>query len=453
MSQEFGHGFWDGITGLVTQPILGAKKEGGAGFVKGIGRGIAGVVVKPGAGIYGLPGYAMKGIYKEVQRHFGKSVDNYIIAARTAQGWEMFLQIDKDEQMQIVHRYLRLMEEVKRKKIVGEDSVEAVQDFIEHRKEKRREKWARFSAKKEQISGEFKDKGKKWGGKVDRWQDHVHPNRTNSLASSVSRHPSTGGKSTSELVSPEHRQELADTSLGRGLAVHERPLPERSASTGGLRHTATAPHEQTYYYDSDDEDYKHDVAFEKALQDSIKQTSQGDADEDRQIDQAIRASIAHLQRTITNRGDSSSAAQDDEADDEQLKLAIAESLKGLDGGPSSAQETGVLRPPAIPPKSPRRSRSPFQHEAIAGAAQQVNTSEPGGSSLVADAHTAADAQDHDEDLKKALAESQKMGEDDAKAKREEEIVLEYVKKQSLLEENYRKGVSGQGGEGSSSGTQ
>jgi hypothetical protein len=446
-------GFWDGITGLVTQPIMGAKKEGGAGFVKGIGRGIAGVVVKPGAGIYGLPGYAMKGIYKEVQRHFGKSVENYIIAARTAQGWEMFLQIDRDEQTRIVHRYLRLMEEVKRKKVVGGDSVEAVTEFIEQRKEKRREKWAKFAAKKEQISGEFRDKGKKWGEKVDRWQDQVHPGRTSSISSSlIGKHASTSGRSTSELVSPEHRAELADTKLGQGLTVHERPLPERSASTGELRHTGTAPHEQTYYHDSDDEDYRHDAAFEKALQDSIKQTSHGDANEDRDIDRAIRASIAHLQRTMPGSGEAP-AAHDDDADEEQLKLAIAESLKGMDAGPSntSEQETGTLQPPAIPPKSPRRSRSPFQHAAIDGAAEQIPISEPGGTSLVADAHTAAAShEENDEDLKRALAESQKLGEDEEKAKREEEIVLEYVKKQSLLEANYRRSVGGQGGEGSAS---
>ena len=122
---------WDGITGLVTQPIAGAKKEGGAGFVKGFGRGIAGIVVKPGAGFYSLPGYAMKGIYKEVQRRYGKSVENYIIAARTAQGWEMFLQIDKDEQTAIVHRYLQLMEEVRRKRAVDMDSLEIEVDVNE----------------------------------------------------------------------------------------------------------------------------------------------------------------------------------------------------------------------------------------------------------------------------------------------------------------------------------
>lgn len=48
--KELGFGFYDGITGLVTQPIRGAEKDGAAGLVKGIGKGVAGLIVKPGAG-------------------------------------------------------------------------------------------------------------------------------------------------------------------------------------------------------------------------------------------------------------------------------------------------------------------------------------------------------------------------------------------------------------------
>lgn len=43
---------FDGITGLVTQPLRGAEKEGAAGLIKGIGKGIGGLILKPGAGGY-----------------------------------------------------------------------------------------------------------------------------------------------------------------------------------------------------------------------------------------------------------------------------------------------------------------------------------------------------------------------------------------------------------------
>ena len=50
--KEFGYGFYDGISGLITQPLKGAEKEGAAGLIKGIGKGIGGLILKPGAGKY-----------------------------------------------------------------------------------------------------------------------------------------------------------------------------------------------------------------------------------------------------------------------------------------------------------------------------------------------------------------------------------------------------------------
>lgn len=48
--KEFGFGLYDGITGLVTQPYKGAEKEGARGLIKGFGKGIGGLILKPQAG-------------------------------------------------------------------------------------------------------------------------------------------------------------------------------------------------------------------------------------------------------------------------------------------------------------------------------------------------------------------------------------------------------------------
>lgn len=48
--KEFGYGLFDGISGLVTQPLKGAEKEGAGGLVKGFGKGIGGLITKPAAG-------------------------------------------------------------------------------------------------------------------------------------------------------------------------------------------------------------------------------------------------------------------------------------------------------------------------------------------------------------------------------------------------------------------
>ena len=48
--KELGLGFYDGVSGLATQPIRGAQKEGGVGLIKGMGKGIGGLILKPAAG-------------------------------------------------------------------------------------------------------------------------------------------------------------------------------------------------------------------------------------------------------------------------------------------------------------------------------------------------------------------------------------------------------------------
>lgn len=50
--KEFGFGLFDGVTGLVTQPLKGAEKDGANGLIKGFGKGIGGLMLKPVAGEY-----------------------------------------------------------------------------------------------------------------------------------------------------------------------------------------------------------------------------------------------------------------------------------------------------------------------------------------------------------------------------------------------------------------
>lgn len=110
----------------------GAKKHGVAGLIKGFGKGVAGVVLKPGAGklaspavldsetdqeaIWGLPGYTFMGIYKELQKHFGSSVQNYIAAARTVQGHEDWKLSDHHERQEVIRRWHDIQSELSAEK-------------------------------------------------------------------------------------------------------------------------------------------------------------------------------------------------------------------------------------------------------------------------------------------------------------------------------------------------
>ncbi|MCJ1462396.1 hypothetical protein MMC07_000997 [Pseudocyphellaria aurata] len=104
-SKEFGLGFYDGISGLVTQPVQGAKKDGVLGSLKGFGKGLGGAVLKPGAAVFGVPGYLFQGIYKEVQNHLGADVQSYIIAARCTQGIEAWQRSTPDQRRDVIDRW------------------------------------------------------------------------------------------------------------------------------------------------------------------------------------------------------------------------------------------------------------------------------------------------------------------------------------------------------------
>jgi vacuolar protein sorting-associated protein 13A/C len=83
-AKDFGKGVVRGFTGVVTEPIKGAQREGVAGFMKGIGIGMVGVAVKPTVGMLDMATQTAKGIintatYFEAKtrrarppRHFGQ---------------------------------------------------------------------------------------------------------------------------------------------------------------------------------------------------------------------------------------------------------------------------------------------------------------------------------------------------------------------------------------------
>ena len=51
-----------GITGMISEPIKGAKKDGLKGIGKGIGKGLVGLVFKPMAGSFDLVTYTARGM-------------------------------------------------------------------------------------------------------------------------------------------------------------------------------------------------------------------------------------------------------------------------------------------------------------------------------------------------------------------------------------------------------
>jgi hypothetical protein len=61
-SKRLGRGLFEGVTGVVGQPVKGLRKGGAAGALKGLGKGLVGLVIKPAAGFVDMVAYTSEGI-------------------------------------------------------------------------------------------------------------------------------------------------------------------------------------------------------------------------------------------------------------------------------------------------------------------------------------------------------------------------------------------------------
>lgn len=71
---EFCFGIYDGVTGIVTQPLNGVRYAQGAGakfgsFWTGLGKGIGGAALKPTSAFISTPAFFGQGLRKEIRRH------------------------------------------------------------------------------------------------------------------------------------------------------------------------------------------------------------------------------------------------------------------------------------------------------------------------------------------------------------------------------------------------
>jgi len=102
---EFALGLYDGVTGIVTLPYRGAKKEGVVGFGKGVGQGLGGLVLKSGAAGFGLLGYTLKGIERQVEKRHDRGLKAKILAVRMKEGVTEYGRTSQEEKEEILKRW------------------------------------------------------------------------------------------------------------------------------------------------------------------------------------------------------------------------------------------------------------------------------------------------------------------------------------------------------------
>lgn len=309
------------------------------------------------------------GIHKEVRKLFGTSTLNYIISARTAQGYDHWKASTQEERLDIISRW------------------------NEHKSE--------LQSERQRVLEEGPE-GQETG--------HLSPRgflQTRHLSFDERKKLHEDRRIKREQVrSKTYGEHATKCPFCRRAAPHKHnDLPLDDAETSTIS-TADVDHED----------------FEQAIKASVAATSRGNPEEDLMIERAIRASVRELQRP------EGSALSKQEALDRAIKASVAEAASERAHGPKDGTY-GTLSPSdpeftAILEKSLQASLHDSLHTTNTEKFPQID---PGT--------------DDDEEVKRALEASKVSHEEHlSRTKTEEEVVMEYVKRQSLVEEAHKKAI-------------
>ncbi|KAK0618056.1 hypothetical protein B0T17DRAFT_495243 [Bombardia bombarda] len=401
--KEFGLGFFDGVSGLVTQPVRGAEKEGAAGLLKGIGKGIGGLVLKPAAGIWSIPAYTMQGVHAEVRNLFSRSSTNDIITARALQG----------------------------KEDLESSTVEEQKDIL-----------MRWQARNGELKGFYNLKQKEAEQQQQQQQQPVPAERSTSFASSKDfgddPPPKTGWIHTRNMSIDERRklhEQKDEWKKRQDARAANQPSPASVVMPSGPTGMPPSALE--------------DEQFEQAIRVSVQQTSRGDREEDALIEANIRASVKEMRRIaeLEKEREQQQQQQQQQFGRGDWKGALPPPPPLL---PRSSSSTSV-QPTVLDPGNDLEDMSNVsdeEYQALIAEAvkrsliQKQQQSGVAAGEYGASAPTGGSATNVDEDeeqLRRAMEESERAHRDEQQRQRtEEDVVMEYVMRQSLAEEEYRR---------------
>jgi uncharacterized protein YgfB (UPF0149 family) len=365
--KEFGYGWYDGVTGMVTQPWKGAQKEGVAGFVKGIGKGVGGIIAKPGAAMLGILGHSMKGVHKEVQKMYGSNVQNYIVASRVAQGYEEWLLSSDTEKEDVIVRWKLIQKYLKQKRSPDE----MVRDVLEAQ---------------QTMSMEGR-----------------HSERSAQLSNSADVLPIETEGSTRAMVDSQVNLRPADTAHEETLGATEvNETIQLSAHEASIGQTEddTSVRQSTQEEVSRLQRQQQEAADEETLRQAI---AFSEAESRRQANEALE-----YEKELKRAMEQSLGEQKQRSSDSEWELDM-----GLEGEEEANFERGRTQ-----------SGKTAEHSAAVACVQHSLSYDQG--------HLGGTTQSEFE-----AHQRRQEGEKSTQEKTEEEIVMEYVKKQSLLESYHR----------------
>lgn len=366
----------------------------------------------------------MKGLYQEMIKSKGSGVQNYIIAARIAQGYDESITVSAQERAAIVSKWKIVKVNMKKKKNPG-DKMDSLHSLVA-------------------------DKRKRKEDRQNRVNSHLsRPETRSSISPALTQHSSYSGVDGS-------------TSRSNSNAIPAWKLQEQER----MSRVTTA---QSYQSQQTNEELEAQLIAEEeaerreleaAIAASVAENSHGNTEEDELMARTIRASIAELEQAPAN-----ASAQDEEkalnramqaSIDEAGRSGVTEDEQKLleETLRKSLQDTSRHRQHGSDSEwdsSDTEDNADFQRilaesKELAHLQQQYPQDYQNATvqqeSGIADAVVGApDANVEDEELRKVLAESERAEQERqanaSKEKSEDEIVMEYIKKQSLLEEEHR----------------
>jgi hypothetical protein len=366
IGKEFGFGLYDGFTGLLTQPWKGAQKEGTSGFLKGVGKGIGGLLTKPSAGLFSIPAYMMKGVHKEVQKLFGSNVQNYIVASRVAQGYDEWLKSSDAERQDVIVQWELIQKHLKKKA----DSDEVERDVLEAQR------------KKDLEDGEIQHNGAR----------SMSYAQSANNAGSPTQGPIAPSPANMGLEEWLRAAEISDTTR---MSVLE--ASRGDAEDADVNRTIQQNRSQLQRQQSE-------AANQQAYQKNMRQTmvsSEAEAylhasevlEYERQLKRAVAQSLGEQRQRGRDGECESNMGLDDEEDEERERVTRKSEKMVENAAAVAAGSPDVQQPPL------------YDQGYLAGITQSEFEAQQQG----------------------------QRGEKTAQEKTEEEIVIEYVKKQSLLE--------------------
>ena len=232
------------------------------------------------------------------------------------------------------------------------------------------------------------------------------------------------------------------TSFGKGktaVAQTEETTGDTLPSTSGIVELDAGSDHQSTPMDLFHGD--NDTAFQDAIRKSVTTTSRGNAEEDEMIEKAIRASVAELRRAA-REGDDDEAIQrairtstqvvkkasdrssEDAKDEEQLQAALHMSMLGhgeLDEHPPN-DHYHDWNDSGVETEDDENIKLALANSRLPYYPRPPND----------------DDRDFQRALRQSVEEIQERRHDQSVPNSEDEIVLEYIKKQSLAEEELRR---------------